>query len=452
MRILFLLMLLLGAARGADRPWNFIVMLIDDMGATDLGCTGSDFYKTPHIDALAREGMKFTHAYSACTVCSPTRAALMTGKAPGRLHITDWIAGHRRPKAKLLPPDWCKELPAAETTLPEALAPKGYASGIFGKWHLGDASPLEHGFAVNLGGYNRGQPATWFSPYKNPALKDGPPGEFLTERLTAEVEAFMTAKREQPFLVYYPHYAVHTPLGGKPEVIAKYKAAAGADKAHTNAVYASMVESVDDSVGRLRARLKELKLDDRTVFIFTSDNGGLLGGKQPITINKGLRAGKGSVWEGGVRVPLIIHWPGLTKPGSECAVPVITMDLHATIIAANGGTPHADGRDLRPLLSGGTLPDRALYWHYPHYHPGGATPYSAILAGGWRLVRFYEDGREELYHLTEDPLEAKDLAASHADQKAKLSAQLDALLKDAGAQMPLPNPAWDKSGQESFDR
>ena len=418
------------------------------MGATDLGCTGSSFYKTPHIDQLARDGVRFTRAYSACTVCSPTRAALLTGKYPARVHITDWIAGHARPFAKLLPPDWCKELPASESTLPEVLQTKGYVSGLFGKWHLGNQPPTDHGFAVNRGGYNRGQPETWFPPYRNPALTDGPPGEFLTERLTAEAEQFMTENRENPFLVYFPHYAVHTPLGGKKEVIEKYRATVREDSAQRNPVYASMVESVDDSVGRLRAKLKELKLDDRTVFIFTSDNGGLIGGpKQPITSNLHLRAGKGSAYEGGVRIPLIVYWPGMEKPAATSDTPVITMDLFATVTAAAGtASDTRDGRDLRALYRGepaAIATERPLYWHYPHYHPGGATPYSAVLSEGWKLIRFHESGKEELYHSAPDPEEKTNAASSEPERLKKLSALLDAWLKETGAQMPVPNPKYD---------
>jgi arylsulfatase A len=443
MRVLLLLVGFFTTIRAAESQLNFIVMLVDDMGATDLGCTGSKFYKTPHIDRLAREGVHFTRAYSACTVCSPTRAALLTGKYPARLHLTDWIAGHARPKAKLLPPDWCRELRAAETTLPEMLKPKGYASGTFGKWHLGDEPPSVHGFEVNAGGYHRGQPETWFSPYKNPALADGPPGEFLTARLTEEAEKFMAENRERPFFLYFPQYAVHTPLGGKKEVIEKYRVAALPDAPHRNPVYASMVESVDDSVGRLRAKLEKLKLADRTVFIFTSDNGGLLGGaRNHITGNLGLRAGKGSAYEGGVRVPLIIHWPGLGSPGA-CREPVITMDLCATIAAACGVEAPRDGVDLRPLLRGEKIPPRALFWHYPHYHPGGATPYSAVLSENLRLIHFYEDDRVELYDLAADPGEKTDLAAIRPEQRNALTSMLDSWLKQTGAQMPVPNPKHD---------
>ncbi|HEX2750095.1 MAG TPA: sulfatase [Verrucomicrobiales bacterium] len=444
MRILFCLLLFLTTAFAGERPLNFILVLVDDMGATDCGCTGSTFYRTPHIDQLARDGMTFTRSLSACTVCSPTRAALLTGKYPARVHITDWIAGHGRPYARLLPPDWCKELPAAEVTLPEMLKTKTYATASIGKWHLGNAAPEAHGFDLNIGGTAKGQPAAWFPPYKNAALPDGPAGEFLTERLTVEAERFMTARKDQPFFLYFPHFAVHTPLGGKKEVIEKYKAAAKDGAPQRNAVYASMVEGVDDSVGRLRAKVKELGLADRTVFIFTSDNGGLINNpEKPITTNLGLRDGKGSAYEGGVRVPLLIQWPGLTAPGSRCAVPVISMDLCATIAAASGMTTPKDGVDLRPLLSGGSIAERPLFWHYPHYHPGGASPYTAVLSGGWRLIRFYEDNRTELYNIKDDPEERKDLSSAHPDKVRAMSALIDAWLKETGAQMPVPNPAFD---------
>lgn len=436
-----------GAASSAPAtpPLNFVVVLIDDMGATDLACTGSTFHRTPHLDQLAREGMRFDRAFSACTVCSPTRAALLTGQSPARTRITDWIAGHERPKARLLPPEWCKELPETITTLPEALRSKSYTSATIGKWHLGNASPLQHGFDRNAGGYHRGQPETWFAPFRNPALTDGPDGEFLTERLTAEAIRFMTEHRDRPFFVYLPHYSVHTPLGGKPEVIAQYRSRASDDNPHRNPVYAAMVASVDDSIGQLRKAVRDLALADRTVFIFTSDNGGLLGGpRNPITSNLGLRAGKGSPWEGGVRVPLLIDWPGLTKPGSVCLDPVITMDLAVTIAKAAGSPLPApvDGTDLQPALHGEPLPSRPLCWHYPHYHPGGATPYSAILLDGWRLVRFAEDGHEELYHVASDPAERAECSAQHPDRRARLAAALDQWLAHTKAQSPRPNPSF----------
>ncbi len=433
----------------AGQPWNYVVMLIDDMGATDLSCSGSRFYETPHIDELAAGGARFTTAYSACTVCSPTRAALLTGQYPARLHLTDWIAGHEQPKAKLLPPAWTKELPLETRTIAELLREKGYATGTFGKWHLGPAAPGEHGFEVNAGGTSRGQPATWFPPYSNPALPDGPDGEFLTERLTAEAGMFMEKNKGRPFLLYFPHFAVHTPLGGKREVIAKYRKKAAslpADAPHRNPVYAAMVEGVDDSVGRLRAHIKALGLTERTVFIFTSDNGGLLGGPgQPVTGNPGSRAGKGSAYEGGIRVPLIIHWPGLTKPGTVCADPVITMDLFATLNTASSTGAASDGIDLRPLLRGEPAPARPLYWHYPHYHPGGARPYSAVRQGRWKLIHHYEDDRRELFDLAADPLEELDISTKHPEERDRLRAMLDSWRTETKAQPPVANPAWKES-------
>jgi len=295
------------ALSAAERPPNIVIFFIDDLGATDLGSTGSHFYETPNLDRLAAQGVRFTQAYSACTVCSPTRAALLTGKYPARLHITDWITGHKRPFAKLQVPDWTMHLPLEEVTIAELLKPRGYASASIGKWHLGGPEffPDKHGFDFTLAGTDRGQPPSYFSPYKIATLPDGPPGEFLTDREAAEACGFIERNKERPFLLYIPHYAVHTPIQGKAEVIAKYQKKAQPDAPQKNAAYAALVESVDDSVGRVLAKLDELKLAERTVVIFTSDNGGLLS----ITRNLGLRAGKGSAYEGGVRVPLIVRWP-----------------------------------------------------------------------------------------------------------------------------------------------
>ena len=419
---------------------NFLVVLIDDMGLTDLACYGSKFYETPHIDQLAKDGVKFTQAYSASTVCSPTRAALLTGKYPARLHLTDWIAGHEYPKAKLRIPAWTQDLKGDETTIAEKLREKGYATAHFGKWHLGkDNVATAHGFDLSVADNGRGQPATYLAPYKNPNLPDGPTGEELNDRLTREAAQWIGKNRERPWFVYLPHFAVHTPLGGKPEVISRFQAKAEPGAPQKNAKYAAMVSAVDDSIGTLRAKLDELKLSERTVIIFTSDNGGLL----PITTNLGLRAGKGSAYEGGVRVPAIVVWPGVTQPGSECAVPTVTMDWFATIAAAAGADAKGDGVDVRPLLRGDAIPARPLYWHYPHYHPGGATPYSAVRDGDWRLVHFYEDARVELYHLRDDPAEKTDLAATQPDRVQSLRAQLDAWRASVGAQAPAANPDFD---------
>src|SRR5262245_60074162 len=250
MRSLLAALVLWGSAI-EDKP-NFVFILIDDLGVTDLGCTGSTFYETPNIDRLAARGLKFTNAYSACTVCSPTRASLLTGKYPARLHITDWIPGHEKPKAKLKVPDWTQALPLDEITLPKALKTAAYVSGPFAKWHLGkeDNTPQKLGFDVNAGGTHAGHPPSYFSPYKNPTIPDGEKGEYLTDRLTDEVLRFIKSNRDKPFFVYLPHFAVHNPIQGKPELVEKYKAKEKPDAAQRNTVYAAVIESVDQRVGR----------------------------------------------------------------------------------------------------------------------------------------------------------------------------------------------------------
>jgi len=442
MKRLFLLLLSLALARPlvAAPPLNFVVFLTDDLGATDLSGYGSTFYETPNLDRLAREGAKFTQAYSACTVCSPTRAAMMTGKYPARLHLTDWIAGHDRPFAKLRIPDWTKELSLGERTLAEALHEKGYVSGHFGKWHL-EHTARDHGFDVTVGDNGIGSPRGYLPPYRNPNLPDGPPGEELTGRLTQEAEKFIETNREKPFFVYFAPYAVHTPLGGKPEVVAKYQAKVQTGAPQHNPTYAAMVQAVDDSVGALRAKLDALGLSENTVFIFTSDNGGLV--LNQITYNLGMRAGKGSAYEGGVHVVGLCRWPGVTQPGAVIDKPIVTMDWPASIAATTGATLPGDGADLRPLLGGQAFADRPIFWHYPHYHPGGATPYSAVRFGGWKLIHFYEDDHVELYDLGTDPEEKHDLAPSQPERTKSLRAKLDAWRQEAGAQVPTPNPDFD---------
>ena len=442
-------LLLAGAvarAAATDQKVNVIVVLVDDMGWKDLSCQGSDFYETPQIDRLAASGVRFTTAYSACTVCSPTRAAMMTGQEPARLHLTDWIAGHARPHAKLRPPDWTKQLPLEAVTVAERLKAHGYATASIGKWHLGgkDHYPEHQGFDVNLGGTAKGQPPSYFSPYRISTLPEGPDGEYLTDREADEAAAFIEAHRDRPFFLYLPHYGVHTPIQAKPKVVAKY-AAKRPGISPRLATYAAMVESVDDAMGEILDTLDRLGIRDRTAIFFTSDNGG----QAAITDMQPLRAGKGSAYEGGIRVPFIVSWPGVTRPGSTSDVPVITPDVPATILDITGagtaiGQP-IDGRSLASPLRGGALDREALYWHYPHYHPGGATPHSAIRAGEWRLVHFYEDGHDELYDLATDPGEATNLAAARPEQTADLRARLDRWLADVDGQMPTPNPDADPS-------
>jgi len=434
-------------AQPVSRPPNIIFILVDDMGQTDLSSYGSTYYETPNIDRLAAQGLKFTNAYSACTVCSPTRAAVLTGKYPARLRITDWIAGHQRPAAPLLPPDWVKQLPLEEYSLAKALKAAGYATAHIGKWHLGDPDffPEKHGFDVNIGGYNRGQPPSYFSPYKIPTLEDGPAGEFLTDREAAEACKFIEANKGRPFFINLWHYAVHTPLQAKKEAIEKYRNKPNASEQKGKPAYAGLIESVDEALGTMMAKLKELGLEENTIIVFTSDNGGLISATGK---NLGMRAGKGSAYEGGVRIPLIIKAPGFTKPGSTCAEPVISPDVYPTLLdlaRTKDDATHAasvDGLSWLPLLKDpqARLGREAIYWHYPHYHPGGATPYSAVRAGEWRLVEFYEDGRIELYNLTTDPEEKVDQAQAQPEQAKRLQTMLNAWRQKVGAQAPVKNP------------
>lgn len=433
-----------GTAQAAGPPSNVIVVLVDDLGWKDLSCQGSDLYDTPHIDRLAASGMRFTAASSACTVCSPTRAAILTGQYPARLHLTDWIAGHERPFAKLKIPAWRKHLPLEAVTVAERLEAAGYATASIGKWHLGGPEfyPEHQGFDVNIGGTDKGQPPSYLSPYGIATLPDGPPGEYLTDREAAEAVSFIEANRDRPFFLYLPHHCVHTPIQAKPGAAARY-AAKRPGLPPKRAAYAAMVESVDDALGRILNVLDRLGIRDRTAIVFTSDNGG----QASITDMQPLRAGKGSASEGGVRVPLIVSWPGVAMPGTTSDVPVITPDIPATILdlTGAGAAPDQplDGRSLAAVLRGGPLDRAAIFWHYPHYHPGGATPYSAIRAGDWRLVHFHEDGRDELYDLAADPGEADDLAAVRPGKAAALRTLLDAWLADVDAQLPTPNPDHD---------
>jgi arylsulfatase A-like enzyme len=356
---------------------------------------------------------------------------------------------------RLVVPNWTLQLPLEEETLAERLKTRGYATASIGKWHLGNEEfyPTNHGFDVNIGGTHGGSPPSYFSPYKITTLPDGPKNEFLSDRLTNEAVKFIENHKTKPFYIYLPHYGVHTPIMGKPEVIAKYQAKR-ADRGHSNPVYAALVESVDDSVGTLRAKLKELNLAENTIFVFTSDNGGLSGTVSPNgwqrgpTDNSPARLGKGSAYEGGVHIPLIVSWPGKVKPGSTCNVPVITYDHVPTLLEATQ-TPLkekqiVDGESLMPLLTEtGTLKREAIYWHYPHYHPGSATPYSAIREGDWKLIQFYEDNHIELYNLKLDAGENDNRAQHDSVRALQLRDKLNAWLKNTGAQIPERNPKHD---------
>ncbi|MHB8898050.1 MAG: sulfatase [Thermoguttaceae bacterium] len=460
----------LAAINAADSPApaarpNIVLFLIDDLGWRDLGCQGSTFYRTPNIDRLAREGARFTDAYAACAVCSPTRAAILTGKYPARLLLTDWLpSGRWDPKAKLQSGRFVRALPLEEVTLAEAFREAGYRTASIGKWHLGSepfSLPEHHGFDVNIAGNAHGAPGSYFFPYagdwKIPTtdlhatwnvLADGKPGEYLTDRLTDEAVNFVRQCRDRPFLLYFPHYGVHTPLEARSEVIARYEKVPEAQRQGKPA-YAAMIESVDDSVGRLLATLQELGLQENTVVIFTSDNGGFYNA----TSNAPLRANKGAYYEGGIRVPLLIKWPGVTTPGSLVSEPVVSTDLYPTCLAAAGlplrPNQHIDGLNLQPLLSGGTsLGRRALFWHFPHYneHPS-SVPSSVIRRGPWKLIETFDPQGIELYNLADDLGETENLAAAKPDLAGQLRRQLDAWRKEVGAEMMRPNPDYDPAAE-----
>ncbi|MFN7936500.1 MAG: sulfatase [Bryobacteraceae bacterium] len=443
-----------GFAQQAKARMNVIVILADDLGAMDLGCYGSQYHETPNLDGLAAGGIRFTQAYAACPVCSPTRASIMTGKYPARLQLTDWIPGRRQwSAAKLLTPAFEQALPLKEVTLAEVLKPAGYATASIGKWHLGGDGflPTDQGFDLNVGGTDRGSPPSYFPPYKIPGLEG--PG-YLTDTVTGRAEQFIEANKEKPFFLYLPHFAVHTPLQAKTELTAKYAKKAEGMKAQSRPVYAAMLESLDEGVGRILKKLAELKIDDRTAVFFLSDNGGLRfegSQKEAVTDNAPLRAGKGHLFEGGIRIPMLVRWPGVTKAGSTVAHPVCSTDLLPTIAQMLGlEAPVVDGVSLAGTLKSGAGPKReALFWHYPHYSNQGGSPGGAVRRGDWKLIEFYEDGRVELFHLKDDPSERVNLAV----KKKGVAEQMLQLLRhwrtSVKATMPRSNPYFeaDKADQ-----
>ena len=479
----------LHAAPAKKKP-NIVFILADDLGWADLGCYGSNFYETPNLDRLAQQGMRFTDAYAAAPVCSPTRASILTGKYPARLGVTDWLPGRKdSPSQKLKHSGIQPFLPLEEITVAEALKAGGYKTAFFGKWHLGDSPEhwAEHqGFDLNLGGCGKGTPPSYFSPYKLPNLPDGPDGEYLTDRLTSEAIGFIEQNRDKPFLVYLSHYAVHNPLQAKPGLLEKYKAKASklpigespeflddngraVRQVQNNPAYAAMVENLDENVGRILDKLAELKLDENTIVIFTSDNGGLSTAELGLagaaarwamtegspTSNLPLRAGKGWAYEGGVREPLLVKWPGTTRPGSVCPKPVASLDFFPTILAMAGLPPlpqqHLDGTTLVPELEGEDSPERPIFWHYPHYSNQGGSPYGAVRADGFKLIEWYEDKRVELYDLLKDLGEKHNLADKMPEKTAALLTQLHDWRKSVNAQMPTDNPLKAELGEPLRD-
>ena len=450
----------------ADKQTNFLFFLVDDMGWADIGANGSKFHETPHIDRLAKSGMRFTQGYAAGSVCSPTRASIMTGKHPVRVDITDWIPGQsNRPSNPLLHPEDRHSLPLEEVTIAEALKQHGYQTFFAGKWHLGKEGewPTDQGFDINIGGHHRGSPpGGYYAPWTNPALKAKKEGEYLTERLTDESAKFLeTRDKSKPFLLYLSYYNIHTPIQPYKKRFNYFKEKAEKSfigptpiqpehdgktrMRQDNPALASMVAAVDDSVGKLLNKIEELKLDKNTVVIFFSDNGGLstLGRIGP-GCNKPLRAGKGWLYEGGIREPTIIRAPGITKQGSISIKPMISMDFFPTMLDL-AGLPlrpelHVDGNSLLSQLKGNDSGLRTLHWHYPHYHGSTWKPGAAIREGNWKLIEFYHYNNFELYNLENDISEENNLSKTHPNKAKELRKKLNKWQKKMNAKMPNPNP------------
>jgi arylsulfatase A len=421
---------LASASEAPVRP-NIVFILADDLGINDLGCYGRVEHSTPHLDRLAQEGARFRTAYAACSVCSPTRAAILTGKYPARLQLTTFLPGRAdAPSQKLLHPKIRQQLPLEERTVAERLKDAGYATACIGKWHLGGGNfgPEKRGFDfVHAGKANT-----------SPGPEEGGKGEF---DLTRKAEEFISTNRDKPFFLYLCHNSPHIPLGAKQELTAKYAAT-------FNPTYAAMMHTLDECVGRVLTKLEELKLADRTLVVFTSDNGGLHvpeGKDDPPTHNTPYRAGKGFLYEGGIRVPQIVRWPGVVRAGRVIDTPVISTDWTPTVLelCGLGSGEQFDGVSMANLLRGGDLPARPLYWHVPHYMNQGSRPAGAIREENWKLIEHYEDQRLELFDLQADPGEQKNLADSEPHKAAAMRAKLEAWREATKAQTNTANPRFD---------
>ena len=462
-----------------EKP-NVLFILADDLGYYDLSCMGSKFYETPNIDAIADKGMIFTDGYATCQVCSPSRGSIMSGKFPARHGITDWI-GARTGEAwretgrqnKLLPPEYIHNLPHEYVTLPEAMKEAGYRTFFAGKWHLGSEGswPTDHGFDINKGGWDVGSPrGGYFSPWENPTLENQNAGENLSIRLAKETVKFMKNHKETPFFAFLSFYAVHGPIQSTQEKWAKYRQKAhklgikdqGFEMGHflpirqvqDNPIYAGLVETMDDAVGIVLAALQELNLEENTIVVFTSDNGGVAAGDAFATSNFPLRAGKGYQFEGGIREPYFIKVPWLDHQGEKSNIPVTGTDFYPTILDLVGidlkPDEHTDGLSLLPILEGSNIKDRSLIWHYPHYGNQGGEPSSIIREGEWKLIHYYEDNRNELYNLRNDLEETRDVSDENQELANQLNKKLFEFLKQVDAKFPKPDPEYDETLEQRY--
>ena len=455
------------AALAAPQP-NVLFILVDDMGWTGPACYGSDLHETPNIDRLAAEGMRFTNAYAASPICSPTRASIMTGKHPARLNITVWYeAAVERQRHKgdkpLAPPQTEANLCLEYITLAEVFKKAGYATAHVGKWHLGDAShyPEAHGFDINIGGTHWGAPRSFFHPFAAwrkkwngemeyryvPDLGFGDEEDYLTDRLTDEALQVIDEVHDRPFFLHMSYHNPHTPIEGKPDLVKYYQEKVKEGMTHSNATYAAMIHNLDENVGRLLQKLDEHKISENTLVVFFSDNGGFdqVRNGDVVTTQPPLRSGKGALYEGGIRVPLIIKWPGETNPGTTMDTPVQSCDFYPTFLSIlQQDTPRTmkplDGLDITPLLKNQeqTLPREDLFFHYPHYY-FNTTPVSAVRSGNWKVLHYTQDNQYELYNLADDLSEAKNLASTHPKVLKKLQAKLGTWQNKVNAQFAVPN-------------
>ncbi|WP_439183157.1 sulfatase [Carboxylicivirga taeanensis] len=463
---------------------NILFIVVDDLGYSDLSCMGSEYYETPNIDKIAANGVNFTNGYAACAVCSPSRASLLTGKFTARHGITeyigapygeDWRSMERH--TRLLPPAYKPFLNHDDVTWPEALKESGYHTFFAGKWHLGgekdNSLPTHHGFDINKGGFHQGGPYTggYFSPFNNPYLTDYPDekGMSLSMKLANETKAFIEQHKDSNFLAYLSFYAVHGPIQTTKEKWTKYRNKADSigiapkgfemerilpyRKHQDNPVYAGLVEQVDEAIGSVMQTLEDLGVAQNTMIVFTSDNGGVVSGDNYSTNSLHLRGGKGYQWEGGIRVPYFIYVPWLDENGVTNSTPVTGADLYPTILELAGLPPkpeeHQDGVSLVPLLQGDTISSRPLYWHYPHYGNQGGEPHAIIREGDYKLIHYWEDGRDELYNLTEDIGETKDLSAQEQLLTTQMRNKLLNWLQSVNARYATPDSLYNEKAHHA---
>ena len=438
-------MLLGCSGNGQKKKLNFVFLLADDLGWNQVGYHGTSFYETPHIDRLAKDGMSFTDAYAACPVCSPTRASIMTGKYPARLHLTDFIAGNPYPFAKLKQPEWIKYLPLEEITIAEVFKKEGYVTGCFGKWHLSTDKNYKPGRPFDPDSQGFDEILTTVKPKSS---ADPDQDAHHVKAITEHSLAFLDKNKNKPFFLYIPHHVVHTPLLENKELIAKYQAKKDSDLPENNPTMGAMIETLDKGIGQVLQKIDDLNLTDNTVVIFFSDNGGLES-KQD---QKPLRGGKAMVYEGGIRVPLVVRWPGVVKEGSVCREPVTSTDFFPTMMEIAGlkcDIPNIDGKSILPLLKQSKGFSRgALYWHYPHYHTSGKAPSGAVRKGDYKLIEWYEDSilggdnPYSLFHIAEDISEEDDLAKKMPEKTTELATDLRKWRSRVGAQEMRLNPDY----------